>query len=353
MFIDFGFQAYAVREVSVRRNNKEYLANFIRCVYSIKILLSIIVIAITGVFLIFIDASVLGLSSIILVGFIANAIVSSFYPGWFFQGIEKIQESILPIFFCRLLTVVIIIAFVHMPEDIWIVPIAYCIGSMVLLIISYNAIHKSLACKTKSNCNEILRIGKEALEVFWSKIIIMGYIVVVPVMVKMAGGDVGVAIFNICEKAVSLGRVPIDMFANATYPRLAQVYDKCFVQKLIKKIVIVVVVIVFSLLAISWAFSDLIAKQIPVSLKYLFVYLTALIPIAIHSFIGTCVLMVNGQRALLSTSIIFGLLVYFFTYAVSGWLLEDQILRIIISMVMVEFGILFIRYFFSKRLKLI
>jgi hypothetical protein len=252
-----------------------------------------------------------------------------------------------------LLTVILIAAFVNIPQDIWIVPVAYCIGSTFLLIISYNSIRKRLVPKIKPHCNQILRVGKEALEVFWSKLTIMGYVVALPVMVKIAGGDVGVAIYNICEKAISFGRIPFDIFANANYPRLAHVYDKCYVQNVIKKIVIVVVGVVFSLLGITWVLSDLIDNQIPGSLKYLFVYLIALVPIGVHSFIGTCVLLVNGQRMLLSTSIIIGLLVFIFTYAFSGWFLEDQIFRIIISMVAVEFGILFIRYFFSRRLKLI
>lgn len=354
MLVDFGFPMYAVNEVASCHNKKENLTRFLWGAYIIKLGLALAAISVAATIIASDQArEALGISSVLLSGFVANAILTSLYPGWFFQGIERIQEMILPTFLSRLLSLGIILAFVRAPQDLWIVPAAYCIGSIALLITAYKSVRNHITRTSKPTGQEIQRIAKEALQVFWSRLIIMGYVAASPVLVKMAAGDAGVAIYSLCEKVVSLGRMPFDMFANAAYPRLAQGYDKRFAQRLIKKQVFVASAAVFTGLAAAWALRHQIDPQWADSLKYLSVYLIALIPIAMHSFIGTCVLLVNSQRMLLSTSIIFGLFAYLATFAIGGWFFEDQILRVIISMVMVEFGIFSIRYIFAKRLKII
>lgn len=354
MLVDFGFPIYAVNEVASYRNNKEDLARFLYSAYFIKLVLALAAISVTATIIGSDQATeALGISSVLLAGFVVNAILTSLYPGWFFQGIERIQEMILPTFLSRLLSLGIIVAFVSAPQDLWLVPTAYCIGTIALLITAYKPVRNHITLISKPTGLEIQRVAKEALQVFWSRLIIMGYVAASPVLVKIAAGDAGVAIYSLCEKAVSLGRMPFDMFANAAYPRLAHGYDKSFAQRLIKKQVVVAGIAVFTLLSSAWALRHQIDPQWADSLKYLSIYLIALIPIAMHSFIGTCVLLVNGQRMLLSTSIIFGLFAYLATFAMGGWIFEDQVLRVIISMVMVEFGIMFVRYFFSRRLKLI
>lgn len=354
MLVDFGFPMYAVNEVASRRNKKEDLTRFLYGAYIIKLVLALIAIIVVAI-IIWSDqvTQAFGISSGLLAGFVANAILSSLYPGWFFQGIEKIQEMILPTFLSRLLSLGIIIVYVRAPQDLWIVPTAYCVGNIALLITAYSPIRSHITRTSKPTGLEIQRIAKEALQVFWSRLIIMGYVAASPVLVKMAGGDAGVAVYSLCEKAVSLGRMPFDMFADAAYPRLAQGYDKSFAQRLIKKQVVVAGAAVFTVLTTALALRLLIDPQWANSLIYLCIYLIALIPISMHSFIGTCVLLVNGQRMLISTSIIFGLFAYLATFAVGEWLFEDQILRVIVSMMMVEFGIMFVRYFFARHLKLI
>lgn len=354
MLVDFGFPLYAVNEVASRRNRKEDLTRFLCSAYFIKLGLAMTAIIVVATIICSDQVSqALGISSGLLAGFVANAILTSLYPGWFFQGIERIQQMILPTFLSRLLSLGIIVVFVRAPQDLWIVPTAYCIGTIALLITAYSPVSNYITRTSKPTGLEIQRIAKEALQVFWSRLIIMGYVAASPVLVIMAGGDAGVAIYSLCEKAVSLCRMPFDMFANAAYPRLAQGYDKPFAQRLIKKQVFVASAAVITGLAAAWALRHQIDPQWANSLKYLSVYLIALIPIAMHSFIGTCVLLVNGQRLLLSNSIIFGLFAYLATFAIGGWFFEDQILRVIISMVMVEFGIMLVRYFFAKRLKII
>jgi polysaccharide transporter, PST family len=354
MFVDFGFPMYAVNEVARRRSNKENLARFLYSTYLIKLALSLIAISVAASFIIFDQASgALGISSVLFVGFVVNAILTSFYPSWFFQGIERVQEVILPTFLSRMLSFIIIVTLVRTPKDLWVVPAGYCLGSTVLLLTTYIPLQKHITHTSKPSGGEIQHIAKEALQVFWSRLIIMGYVAASPVLVRLAGGDAGVAIYSLCEKAVSLARMPFDMLANAAYPRLAQQYDKSFAQQLVRKQLIVAAAAVWTSLTIAWALRQQIDTRWANSLEYLSVYLIALIPIAMHSFIGTCVLLVNGQRTLLSTSIIFGMFAYLATYVLGGWIFEDQILRVITSMVMVEFGIMLVRYIISRRLKLI
>jgi PST family polysaccharide transporter len=354
LFIDFGFSVYAVNEVSSLRGNKKKLANFIRSVYLIKIFLALLVIIVVGgILMSSYGGDALGISPVLLAGFVANAILNSFYPAWFYQGSERIHEMILPTMLSRVFGIVFIVLFLKVPGDIWLVPVAYCVGGLILLMTTFRTLKTHQMHATHTSLNQTLSMAKEALQVFWSRLIIMGYAAVSPILVRMAGGDVGVAIYSICEKMIALGRMPFDVYANAAYPRFAQYYDKAFAQHIVKKQLIVGLLTVAGALVILWSLRNQLVLLGISSLKYLAVYLVALIPIAMHSFIGTCVLMVNGHRLQLSTSIIFGLISYVVTYALSGSYFEDNILRVILSMVMVEFGILFFRYKKSKSFELL
>lgn len=354
MLVDFGFPTYCVNEVVTRTGDRMALTRFVCSVYMVKFTLAAL--ALTVVLVLAMSPTLAGLTGLsfpMLAGFAGVGIVSSFYPNWLFQGLERIHAMIVPTALSKLLSLGLIFWLVRSPADTWAVPFSYCLAGLLLNITAFRLVRREIGRPQLLPLTDIFRLTLEAAQVFWSRLIIMIYVACSPMLVRAAAGTSGVAIYSLCEKVVSLGRMPFDMLANAAYPRLAREYSKGFARSLLCMqtcvaalavlLIVGVMLIVHSQLRAAWASAS----------GYMTLYLIALVPMSIHSFLGTCVLLVHGKRLQLSLSVVAGLVAYAITFSLGGWWFTDQIARVITAMVMVEFGICASRYFHSRRFELI
>lgn len=92
MLVDFGFNTWSVNEVAGRTDDRAGLARLVGSIYLIKLALSgLVVLAIAVLTLMPQWADAAGLSLPLLAAFAAVGVVNSFYPGWLFQGLERIH----------------------------------------------------------------------------------------------------------------------------------------------------------------------------------------------------------------------------------------------------------------------
>lgn len=354
MLVDFGFPTYCVNEVAARVGDRVALARFVGSVYLVK--LGLAALALLGVLTLAMSpglAQLTGLSSPMLAGFAAVGIVSSFYPSWLFQGLERIHAMIVPTVLSKLLSLGLIFWLVRSPADAWAVPFSYCLAGLLLNLTAFRLVRRETGRPGLLPFDHIVRLTREAAQVFWSRLIIMIYVACSPMLVRAAAGTSGVAIYSLCEKAVSLGRMPFDMLANAAYPRLAREYRKGFARRLLHMQTGAAALVVLLIIGVIFVARSQLRPDWASASAYMVLYAIALVPMAIHSFLGTCVLLVHGKRLQLSLSVLAGLAAYAIAFGLGGWWFTDQITRVITAMVMVEFGICASRYFHSRRFELI
>jgi PST family polysaccharide transporter len=294
-----------------------------------------------------------GLSAPMLAGFAVVGTLNSFYPTWLFQGLERMHNMIVPTALSKLCAVLMVFMLVRSPADAWAVPFSYGVAAVLLNITAWVLIRPQIGPLALFTGHGLIRLVREAGEVFWSRLIIMIYVACSPMLIRSVAGASGVAIYSLCEKAVGLGRVPFDMLANAAYPRLAREYRKASAQRLLQVLMGCALITVLLITATLLAARDWLRPDWARASTYMAIYVIALVPMAAHSFLGTCVLLVHGKRMQLSLSVLVGLTAYVVTFGIGGWWFHDQIARVITAMVMVEFGICASRFFHSRRFELI
>lgn len=355
VLLDFGFPLYAISEVARRRDDKSSLIAFISDVYLVKHLL---LLSVTVGVVIIIGLSRLfhwsGISGWMLFVFMLVSAFNSFAPTWLFQGLDMLQRTILPTLFARIVTLILTLILVREPNDIWLAPLPYLFGAVVLfLLLGWQATQQEVRISIRASAN-IRRVMSESLQVFWSRLTIMGYVTVSPVMINLAVGMEGVAVYNLCEKVVAVARMPFDMLSAAAYTRFSREYHSATIRRFFIPLGAAGLVFALAISVVAPMIVTLLGISKLASMQqYLAIYGVALIPISMHGFIGTCVLLPNGKRLELAKSIIVGLLAYLLCMASLWNWIDNKIALAIASMVIVEFGIFFSRLLFSIKYRLI
>jgi O-antigen/teichoic acid export membrane protein len=355
IILDLGLPLYAVGEVARRAKDRHALGSFILGAYIIKI--SALLLVIIGVSVIVGIAKMFnwaGVSAWFLVAFVGVAVFNSFAPTWLYQGLETLHQTIWPTLFSRSITLVSTFALIRSPEDLAWAPVPYLIGAASLFgLLSWRAV-QNLHFELNVCRESIRKIFFESLQVFWSRLTIMSYVTISPILVNLAAGSEGVAIYNVCEKVISVARMPFDMLSAASYAHFSCDYQPKTVRRFLGPLglggVISALILALVAPAITLLFANPDLKSLP---NYLAIYGLALAPISMHGFLGTCVLLANGRRFELTKSILVGLSVYGLCMLVMWPRISDKIGLAISTMVLVEFGILFTRLFFSIKYRLI
>lgn len=353
--LDFGFPLYAVSEVARRSEEPEALGTFLSDVYLVKL-------AVLGLALLALGVAIgmsrifqwNGISGWLLVAFAGAAAFNSFAPTWLYQGLDTLHRTIIPTLVARSATLISTFILVRSPGDIYLAPLPYLIGALVLFCsLSWRArTHFTMA--RMSHSSDVRKVFAESVQVFWSRLTIMGYVTVSPVLIKIAAGNEGIAVYNICEKVISVVRMPFDMLSSASYAHFSRDYQPKAVRRFLAPLGIGGLVLALGMSIVGPVIAFLLNNPALMSTqRYLAIYGLALIPISMHGFIGTCVLLTNGKRIELSKSIAAGLLAYALCVSCLWPWMADKIGLAIVSMVLVEVGIFLSRLFFSIKYRLI
>jgi PST family polysaccharide transporter len=353
--LEFGFPLYGVSEVARRHDDRKALGRFMADVGVIKLMVLVVVllallgaIAARGIF------HWNSISPGMLSAFVVAAALNSFAPTWFFQGLDLSQRTVLPTFVARCITLGSTFLLVRSAADIQLASVPYLLGACAMFVLVSWQARSYLEFDGISSRKVLDSMLGESLHVFWSRVTILGYVTVSPILINFAAGPQGVAVYNLCEKAISVARMPFDMFAGASFARFSRSYSVAHVRKCILPLGLGGLCIVGIVYAMS-PFVTLILRLPDLALltHYLPIYALALIPISMHGFIGTCVLLSNGKRKELTLSIVSGLLSYATCLLILWPFVANKILLAIVGMVLVEFGIFFSRIFFAFKYRLI
>lgn len=355
VLFEFGFPLYGVSEIARRTGEPEQLGRFMADACLIKIaVLAIVLLGAAAVWAIFQDSLRETISLPLLFLFTLAAAVTSFAPSWFLQGLDVPHVGIIPTFIGRIATLATTLLLVQSDKDVLLTAIPHVAGAFVLVLLMWTRAVKWMQFSGFSRRNELQRVAKESINVFWSRLMILGYVTVSPILINLAAGSQGVTVYNLCEKAITVARMPFDMFAGASYARFSRDYDKRLARKFLIPLGVGGIIAACLLIVASKVLVGSISfPNVEVLSDYLPIYALALVPISMHGFIGTCSLLANGKRFELTQSIITGLITYVAFVGAFYEVVEDKIILSILGMVLVEAGICLSRIFFAIRHRLI
>lgn len=167
LFIDYGFDFTATRETSIHRDNPKQLNKIFSQTMLAKFLL-FIVSSIIFFFLLYFDQNLRDLKNVMLATYIINIGIVLF-PGWFYQGLEKIRLIASINFVIKLVILSLTLVFLKEKSDFWIYNFLQSAAQIIVGIYTFNYAFKKFNIRlVKVKMEELLATLKTGFPIFVS-----------------------------------------------------------------------------------------------------------------------------------------------------------------------------------------
>ena len=218
IFVDFGFNISATREVSIMRDDKKRLSAFYWNVFYTKLILLFI----SFIILYLLTLMLPRLQSERLVFLLSFGVVigQNIFPAWFFQGIEKMKMITLTNVLAKIIFAIAIFIFIKSPAQYIFVPVLNSLGFLIAgtlgFLISLRYIHyikpQKSVMKSFVGENKSLIVSNFATSIYTSgNTFILGLI----------GGEAMAGVYSSMEKLVMAIKTLYTPLYQAMFPWLA------------------------------------------------------------------------------------------------------------------------------------
>ena len=340
IFINFGLDVSAVKNVSINRSDNEKLSEVVSSVLIIKAFLFIL--------------SFLALGVLLLLSFL-SCLSEILFPVWFYQGVEKMKYITLIRFTSIFFYTVTVFIFIKNESDYLLIPLLQSLGWLLSGVISFFMLIRvekiSLFVPT---IESIRRYFKESVPFFV-------YRVSVVINASMAKTICGiffsmheVAVFDLAQKIAMTALVPLQMLNQALFPHIAKTLDRKFVNKCFRLILLAtgcIIVIVYILA--PFAVFGLSDGKLPESVDILHVFSLFIFSGGITSFTGSPVLVSFGYSKPFNRSVVLSTFVLIVIYMVLYFTNSFSIINFALALGFAEFVIAIYRLYYCNRYKLI
>ena len=260
VIVDFGFNLSATRDVALNAKNPNQLDKIISAVFSIKFILLVIsfliLIIVLSVFDQFTDDSLLYYYSFLKV------VAFTFFPVWFFQGIQKMKHITLINIVSKTLFTICIFIFIKEESDYLLVPLingfGFMLGSVLALYYVFIRFKHSFVINTFV---VIKHFFQESAMFFLSRVSVSLYTSSNTVVLGLVVSNLMLGYYTIAEKLYMVIRQLYQPIVQVIYPYISKSRNV----KFFKKIFPVVILLNFIGVYILWIFTPeiihLVAKE--------------------------------------------------------------------------------------------
>lgn len=353
IFINFGLDISAVKDVSINRNNREELGKIVSAVLSLKAILFIISFSVLLLLLVFVPF--LHSHRLLFLYAFLTCLSELLFPVWFYQGIEKMKY----ITIIRTLTIILytgsIFLFIHGSQDyaklVLLQSLSLLIGGFVsvYLLLRVESIRLRWPKRTA-----LVNIFKESIPFFFSRL----SVVLNNTMAKTISGIFFsmnmVTAFDLAQKIASVALIPMQMMNQAAYPNIAKTLNKQFVTKFLKlniTISFIVALLVFLLAPIAIHFFA--GNQITEAVKLTRILSLWVFAGGMTTYLGAPLLVSFGHSKQFNQSVILSTIILLGFYAVlyiENWF---TIYMFAMALVTSELAILIYRWYYCLHFEII
>jgi polysaccharide transporter, PST family len=228
---DFGYSLSATDKISKNRDRINFVSTIIGGIYLFKLALficcAIVIIAFANFSQIYHEHKTLLLLTLIPI------FAQTFYPLWFFQGIEKMNLLAFFSIVIKVAYVFLVIYFVKAPEDYILVPLlsglAYGVGVCMSIAMIYRLGYKI----TIPNKKRLLYCVNFSRNFFVSRVAVMVYMNSSVLILGLVANSSIVAIYSIAEQLYKAMQSAISPLSAAVYPFMSKEKDIRLMIKLI------------------------------------------------------------------------------------------------------------------------
>lgn len=243
IFVNFGLDVSAVKEVSVNRENRAKLSEVVSSVLIIKFILFVLAFLILTILILSVERFRQN-QGLYYLSFLA-CLSEILFPIWFYQGVEKMKYITLIRFTSILFYTVSVFLFIKSPADYYYIPLLQSIGWLLSGAISfYMLIRVERIVLFVPKVQKIRKYFIESTPFFISRISVVINSSLAKTICGFLFSMQVVAAFDLAQKIATTAFVPLQMMNQALFPHIAKTRDTNFTSKCFNLILIVTGVIV-------------------------------------------------------------------------------------------------------------
>ncbi|MCX6239692.1 MAG: oligosaccharide flippase family protein [Bacteroidia bacterium] len=296
--IDYGFKLTGTRDVALNRNNPKALSAIISKILYSKLLFTIVSLIILSATIPFFNRynesySIFYFSFLVV-------LFTSFFPDWFFQGIEKMRFITILNLSSRLIFTIAIFIFIKSPGDYILVPLIGAIGGLIAMIGAWWIILVQMKLSfIRQKTSEIVKTIKESTPLFLNSLFPTLYNNTSAFLLGIFGTPAQLAYYGAAQRIVeAIGTSAVRILTQAFFPYLNVQKGQ---SKAVGKIFFFsgLLLAVFFIISAPWIVKYLFTEEFKQSVWLIRIIGLSVLFFAINDNYGTNYLLVNRQDKLL------------------------------------------------------
>lgn len=309
LLINFGFNITATKQVSINRKDTKKLSQIVSSILIIKVLLGITSFIIFALLFLVFDFSEHKLLFLFSFTICFNEV---FFCQWFFQGLEEMKYITMISVFSRLCFVFLILFLVKDESDFLLVPILSGFGALLNGVISLWIVFKFKNIRfIFPSIQIILFYFRDALPIFWSRLISKVKDQSNTVFIGASIGMVEVAYYDLASKLINIVNSFIETVTIAIFPKLSNSKNVKTTRMFFQITLTVAVLSYLSFIILGKYVVLLIGGKEMIETVKLFPLIGILLLRSSSFFIGNAILIVNNKSKPYVNSLLLSGCVYF------------------------------------------
>jgi len=353
ILINFGFEMVAVKNIAEYSNDKKELSKIVSSVLILQFILYVIgfILLYTLIQLfpqfkeneeLFYYAYLLPLCDIL-------------FLVWFFQGIEKMKYITIINVIAGLIGLALIFMVIKEEKDYIYIPllqvISLLIGSIYSLWLVFKKEEISFFLPNKS---DLFSYIKEAFPFFLSRTSAVFNTEVNTLLLANFVSMSAVAYYDLAKKIITVFQMPNSIINQVMYPNIAKTKNKI----LAKKVFYIRLVIALILMCIVYVFGTnfivlLAGDKMLETIDILNLFIPMLFLTAVTYYTGSTLLVAFGYASKFNLSVIYGTFLYLFLAMILYLTNSITVKNIIYLILIIESFIVFYRYYYCRRYKIL
>ena len=314
IFINWGLDISAVKDVAIAKNDKYVLGEIVSSVLLIKFLLWLI--SLIVLLLLFIFIPMMRENKLLILFAFLSCLSEVFFPVWYFQGRERMKDITL-IRSVSILFYVSTLFFVLTSESDYIyLPLLQSIGLLLSSFISICVVIKRDGIRfSLYNYYIIKRYFIDSIPFFVSRLSVLLNSGMAKIVCGFFFSMQSVAALDIAQKIASASFIPLQMLNQALYPYFARTKDTVLARKgLVFMFLLSLAVMIFVFAIAPFAIGIFAGNQLPESIVLLRIMGLYIVAGGISLYLGTPILVAFGYPKPFNMSVIFSSFILFGFY---------------------------------------
>ncbi len=339
ILIDFGYSLSATDKISRYRRRSSYVSMIIGGIYVFKLFLFLCCAIVVWLFANFSQAYADHKFFLLLT--LLPVFFQSFFPLWFFQGLEKMQFLAFFSVVIKVLYVCLVVFFVKVPEDYILVPIFNAFSQSVGISLSIWMIYRLGYRIIMPNRKILFHCIRFSQQFFISRVAVMVYMNSSVLVLGLVASPAVVATYSIAEQLYKAMQSAISPLSSAVYPFMSKEKDIKLMIKLIYGCVLLVFVgAIIGYFVSPYLLGLFFDESWKSSLSILNVFFIAVVIHAAAVMAGYPLAASVGRLDVANSSVVTGALIY--CLGIVGLLLTSGITPIMLAFLMIasELGVL-------------